>query len=82
MNMKRIVSLAVSLGLSTALIGCSCAKKEELAALQREVADVRRISEESLNTANEARQTAQDSNSRTARIEEAVNRNFKKSMYK
>jgi hypothetical protein len=81
-TMKNIVVTSSVLFLLSAATGCSYASKEEVSALRTEVAQVRRISEDSLSTANEARTIANDSNSRSTRIEEAVNRSFKKSMYK
>lgn len=76
--MKRLAVVC----LMVAATGCSYASKEDVSALRTELSQVRRISEESLSAATEARQIANDSNSRSARIEEAVNRSFKKSMYK
>ena len=77
----RFASLALAL---VVCAGCSSntATKDDIARLESQIGDVRRTAEESLNTANEARQMAQEGDARTRRMEEAVNRSFQKSMYK
>lgn len=56
-------------------VGCNCVKKSEFDALKAEVDQNRRISEQALAT-------AQDAKAQSQRLEEAVNRGFKRSMYK
>jgi hypothetical protein len=65
-----------------AAAGCSCAKKEEVSALKAQVSRLRETTEQSLNVANEARQIAEDSKSRSLRTEQAMNRTYKKSLQK
>ncbi len=76
-----IRSTAALLFVATAT-GCSYASKEDVEMLRNDLAQVRRVSEQALDTANEAQKTAMDAEKRYYRIEESMNRSFKKSMYK
>lgn len=82
--MNRSYSLRGALAVGLLFVGCSSntATKDDIARLETQIGEVRRTAEESLNTANEARQVAQEGDARTRRMEEAVNRSFQKSMYK
>ena len=71
-NKVRVVLVGL---LASGLVGCSCVKRSEFDALKAEVEQTKRISEQALATANDAKMQSQ-------RVEEAVNRGFKKSMYK
>ncbi len=84
--MKTLISGGLyALTLTVVLLtstGCSYAKKAELDALRADLNRVERTSDQALNTANEARDTAGEANERSLRLEEMMNRSFKKSMYK
>jgi outer membrane biogenesis lipoprotein LolB len=81
MNSFKILSLSVS---SFLIFGC--ASNSELRAVKLEameaVDQANQTAEQALTEAREAKQLAQDANSRALRSEEMLNRGFKRSMYK
>jgi uncharacterized protein (UPF0333 family) len=82
MKISKAVKVFLLTGVMAVGTGCSYASKSDLDQVRADVADAKRMSEQALNTSNEARQTAQNANNRSDKIEEAMTRNFKKSMYK
>ena len=82
MTITKAAKASLLTGLIAVGTGCSYASKSDLDQVRADVADAKRMSEQALNTSNEARQTAQNANNRSDKIEEAMTRNFKKSMYK
>ncbi|MCO6429721.1 MAG: hypothetical protein J5J00_02590 [Deltaproteobacteria bacterium] len=74
---SRIMS-AVAIG----LILAGCATNSELAMVRDEAAAARRTADQALNTAIEARQIANESNTKSLRTEEMLNRSFKHAMRK
>lgn len=69
---------AVAIG----LILAGCATNSELAMVRDEAAAARRTADQALNTAIEARQIANESNTKSLRTEEMLNRSFKHAMRK
>ncbi len=74
-TIRKIAICTVTLIAAMNVTGCSYASKADLEKTQR-------VSDQALNTANEARDIAQEANDRSKRLEEMMNRSFKKSMYK
>ena len=56
-------------------VGCCCVKRSEFDALKAEVDQTKSVANRALETANDAKAQAQ-------RLEEVVNRGFKRGMYK
>lgn len=89
MSLVKTTGLSFTILVAVTSIGCSYAKKDDIASLRRELAEVRRISETSLVTAKEAQITANNAQGiaettsvRSTTTEEQLNRVFKKSMQK
>ena len=79
MNIPKILVVALMVG---ALSSCGYAKKDDLDALRTEVMANKRMSEQALNTANDAHAAAQRAEMTAKKAEETVNRSYKAGMRK
>ena len=83
-NLTKIAALALVAGLS---VGCASTGelekvRQQATAAQSTANEARQTAETALATANEAKSLAADAQARSRRVEESVNRMFKRSMYK
>lgn len=86
MNRRKLTGVALAL---VSLTSCSYASKEDLAEVRAEAQQSRKVSEQALRAAQDAKadadlakQQAQESTTVSRQTEEVVNRSYKKAMYK
>lgn len=65
-----------------ALSACSTVSREEFDKLSADLQNTKQTADQALDNSSQARDLAKDAQARAARSEEAVNRGFKRSMYK